>query len=377
MAATERVKLWSKFNPEVDQDTVKAQFLRRVHSDRLKPQFKLKPLARDRAQIPPMVQHYYKNPRPLMTALKQLHRVREVGERKRIYEAAITADNPDSADEDLEIIHSINKDINMLKAAHGQAGYSIIEKRVVHVGNSVEDQDSDIEMVSDSTEDHIPEKTPINPLLQSLQEKVSGSKINLSEVFKEYQEQGKLKDLLQEIQRSVGGQVMDEGDSIPRPKVIPRNKNRERHSSAAQNLIRSRAVLTPIQGTHHALFPPRPVLSSAVQMRYRKLTIGTLHSNDLRLEGQCREQSEKHAIIFYDEFTRSFELINYSEHGTQVNGHWYSLDFGTGKKETSAPVTSGRKKMPPGDVREMVTEIIDRKRGVKRIKYGSLTKGTE
>lgn len=132
-----------------------------------------------------------------------------------------------------------------------------------------------------------------------------------------------------------------------------------------QDNIQARAALTPIS-------PKLPVseyssakcIKSSHLMRYRKLTIGTAASNDLVLNnyGRCQQTSEKHAIIFYDEATRSFELINYSEHGTEVNGQLFSLDLGD-----RAP----KKKAKPDaqDLREQVLELIDRKRGIQRIKY--------
>lgn len=43
--------------------------------------------------------------------------------------------------------------------------------------------------------------------------------------------------------------------------------------------------------------------------------------------GHCNYISGKHACIFYDENTKHYELLNYSEHGTTVDNVLYSCDF--------------------------------------------------
>lgn len=62
--------------------------------------------------------------------------------------------------------------------------------------------------------------------------------------------------------------------------------------------------------------------------------------------------------------SKVYELLNYSEFGTEVNGQLYSLDF-TEYKE----INEVRKHDVNGFYRN-VRDIIDKKRGVKRIEYG-------
>lgn len=94
--------------------------------------------------------------------------------------------------------------------------------------------------------------------------------------------------------------------------------------------IRTRAVITPIniKNTGNNWFET-PALSCSFYMRYRSLSIGTGQGNDVQLTkyGSCQYISDKHATIFYDEVTRMFELLNYSEFGTVVNGQYYSCEF--------------------------------------------------
>nr|KAG5713321.1 hypothetical protein BaRGS_007848 [Batillaria attramentaria] len=68
------------------------------------------------------------------------------------------------------------------------------------------------------------------------------------------------------------------------------------------NEVRTRAVLCPLTGK-----------GQAVGMPYRTLSVGTGADMDVPLYqfGHCNFISSKHAVIFYDEMTRHFELLNY------------------------------------------------------------------
>lgn len=73
-SATERIKLWNRFSGPVDQDVVKAQFLRKVHHKNPPFRYKLKPKLRDRVEIPEMIEYHYRNPPPLLPSLKEVLR---------------------------------------------------------------------------------------------------------------------------------------------------------------------------------------------------------------------------------------------------------------------------------------------------------------
>nr|XP_006128797.1 PHD finger protein 12 isoform X2 [Pelodiscus sinensis] len=93
--------------------------------------------------------------------------------------------------------------------------------------------------------------------------------------------------------------------------------------------VQARAVFYPLTGT-----------GSAVNMCYRTLYIGTGADMDVCLTsyGHCNYVSGKHACIFYDENTKHYELLNYSEHGTTVDNVLYSCDFS--EKTTPTPPSS-------------------------------------
>ncbi|THD25005.1 PHD finger protein 12 [Fasciola hepatica] len=101
------------------------------------------------------------------------------------------------------------------------------------------------------------------------------------------------------------------------------NTSRVGHSPEVPRVFFSaaRAVLTPCGETTG---PP-------VKMHFRTLTIGTspgcqlcLSQYHIRNGTQCTWISTHHATLFYDEWTRHFELLNYSEFGTEVDGIRYS-----------------------------------------------------
>ncbi|XP_049581006.1 PHD finger protein 12 isoform X2 [Syngnathus scovelli] len=85
-----------------------------------------------------------------------------------------------------------------------------------------------------------------------------------------------------------------------------------------QKKLQARAVFYPLTGK-----------GKAVSMCYRTLYIGSGADMDVCLPnyGHCNFISGKHACIFYDENTKHYELLNYSEHGTTVDNVLYSCDF--------------------------------------------------
>lgn len=95
--------------------------------------------------------------------------------------------------------------------------------------------------------------------------------------------------------------------------------------------IRSRAVLTFANDylSGKVWFSLAPTLNLSVYMRYRSFAIGHGADNDLDLSkfGECAFVSPKHAVIFFDEVTKHFELLNYSEFGSEINGQLYCCDF--------------------------------------------------
>ncbi|PIK56960.1 PHD finger protein 12 [Apostichopus japonicus] len=81
---------------------------------------------------------------------------------------------------------------------------------------------------------------------------------------------------------------------------------------------------TPILGVFCPI-PSKDCLKS-VKMRRKYFSIGNSSDADMCLShyGHCNFISAKHASIFYDEASRHFELLNYSEFGTTVDRVTYT-----------------------------------------------------
>ncbi|XP_075983534.1 uncharacterized protein LOC142981473 [Anticarsia gemmatalis] len=102
-------------------------------------------------------------------------------------------------------------------------------------------------------------------------------------------------------------------------------------------------------------------LGRPIPMRLSSLTIGTDSGCDVRLDPiACRRVSRNHAVIFMDEVSRHFELINYSEFGTSVNGVMFACEL--------PPAASDA-----GDVADTLRDIV-RDRATQPIRItGNLT----
>ncbi|CRK98205.1 CLUMA_CG011568, isoform A [Clunio marinus] len=102
-------------------------------------------------------------------------------------------------------------------------------------------------------------------------------------------------------------------------------------NSINKSKVRSRAVLTFANDylSGRVWFSVAPSLNLSIYMRYRSFSIGIGADNDLDLSrfGSCAFASSKHAVIFYDDVTKQYELLNYSEFGSEVNGQLYCCDF--------------------------------------------------
>uniref|UniRef100_T1J2P5 PHD finger protein 12 n=1 Tax=Strigamia maritima TaxID=126957 RepID=T1J2P5_STRMM len=120
-------------------------------------------------------------------------------------------------------------------------------------------------------------------------------------------------------------------------------------NSSGVKEVQARATVCSLTGKGHL-----------VPMPYRVLTIGTGADMDVCLPnyGHCNYVSAKHASIFYDETTKHYELLNYSEHGTTVDNVLYSCDFS--EKNLATPA--------PSSVVASVRNIINRARGLSERK---------
>ncbi|XP_017781995.1 PREDICTED: PHD finger protein 12 [Nicrophorus vespilloides] len=163
------------------------------------------------------------------------------------------------------------------------------------------------------------------------------------------------------------------------PKKQRNSGNGSRIIASGVSSLRARAMLCPVvskyfynvrssDGTeirHDASFMGyRPTVSArfpeALSMRYRSLSIGRGAANHLQLDryGHCNNVSPKHAVIFFDEFTKQYELLNYSQHGSYVNNVLYSNHV----IERPHKVNHHRS----AELDKQVRDIVDKRRKVMR-----------
>lgn len=132
--------------------------------------------------------------------------------------------------------------------------------------------------------------------------------------------------------------------------------------------IRSRAVLTFANDylAGRVWFSIAPTLNLSVCMRYRSFAIGYGAENDLDLSrfGECAFASPKHAVIFFDDVTKQFELLNYSEFGSEVNGQLFCCDFTEHQSEvTESPASPLKDKRVA--IQSKIKNMLDAKKKIR------------
>lgn len=101
--------MWNQFDTCVDHETVKADFLRRIHRKNPPFRFKLKPKLRHCAEIPPMVEFHYKNPPPLLPSLRDVLRCERVYREHGLPSVVNTQNVYDDVDKNLQDLQKANE----------------------------------------------------------------------------------------------------------------------------------------------------------------------------------------------------------------------------------------------------------------------------
>ncbi|XP_021705145.1 LOW QUALITY PROTEIN: PHD finger protein 12 [Aedes aegypti] len=502
VSASERIKLWNQFNANMDQDTVKNEFFRKVH--RRNPPFRVrqKPKVRDRVEVPPVIEFHYQNPPNLLPSLRELLRAKK-------YDSFTDAAQP--VYDDSQLLTMIDSELKAISVADDQID-KMIHVPVSTDGHSAEEHevateedasskpkttargkkhkaspkkggkadDTGSPAITDSvksatkaaTDEKIEGESPckklktelleeealqlqkINEKLQCLDESLikilayqrlqqivshsseamqnvsaSLSSKKVREIMKSEKpvksiplpSQLLTKDDIERIAReftsprrdyntlesvsaaAVVSPIKEEPKDEPQSDEVPQTneqkvylmaKNLEKHVTNID--IRVRAVITPVDvNMPGCSWFENPDLSRSIFMRYRSLSIGSGQGNDVQLSnyGNCRFVSDKHATIFYDEVTKMFELLNYSEFGTVVNGQLFTCDFTDHSIEVKPepPADGGHhhttkktkkddhddsnkdKKLDKQKVRQDVLSLMDKSRQCKREKYDFLS----
>ncbi|KAG5874587.1 hypothetical protein JTB14_001224 [Gonioctena quinquepunctata] len=412
VSATERVKIWDKFTGPIDQDTVKLEFFRKIH--RKHPPFRIKTRLppKNTVKVPDMVKYHYKKPVKLLPRLRDVLRL-ECLENKRKC-AKVTSDQIVKIEDESDIGDSVKTEEIRNEFSDTNCDMDNNESKNLHSTNF---EDS----ISNNIVENI-EWTAVNGFVKS--EQLNGGYFERELIRKEHnfitdmisgmtsEIELELKQLDDRLIKLLAYQRIQQLLNTPAPSnnIFPSAlKEKLRHMPLPSELltpadidrisrvfsspkkktkpksnIRARAMMCPVVSKHFynvrttevdptdvrhdaSFMGFRPTVSlrfpEAVAMRYRVLNIGKGSSNDVNLEkfGFCNFIVAKHAIVFYDEYTKHFELINYSPCGTHVNNVLYSNNISAKRPEFN--VSTDEKS---ANLEMEVREIIDRKRKVYR-----------
>lgn len=108
--------MWNQFSTCADHETIKTDFIRRVHRKNPPFRFKLKPKPRFCAEIPPMVEFHYKNPPPLLPSLKDVLRCERVYREHGLPNIAVNGKQEE--EEQQRLIDELDIDLREIRVAH-------------------------------------------------------------------------------------------------------------------------------------------------------------------------------------------------------------------------------------------------------------------
>lgn len=151
VSATERIKLWNRFGGPVDQDAVKAEFFRKVHTRNPPFRFRLKATQRERVQIPPMVVYHYQHPPSLLPTLRDVLRCENVF--KKNGQSAHLLDDRElcaMVEADLRALSTANKQADGVSSEEAAGDAEVMEVVVVD-----EEKEKDVEMVEVKSQEGI------------------------------------------------------------------------------------------------------------------------------------------------------------------------------------------------------------------------------
>uniref|UniRef100_A0A131XTP2 PHD finger protein 12 n=1 Tax=Ixodes ricinus TaxID=34613 RepID=A0A131XTP2_IXORI len=320
VSLTERVKLWDRFSGTLSQEAVKLEFLRKAR--RTAPPFRCKracPKAL-RAKVPAAVRELYRHPPPLPPA---------VGANPTTFEPCAPRNcsappTPQEQEEWLASVVALQASIarhlahrQRLHQGHALNGDATLGKEDAWPGKGDPALPGGCppkgpphggtprpHRTSPHSGKGSPKNGPLSPAMAGL----SGS----LQAYVDGVGEGDLGKLDERLVRILAWQRLQQLLPPPRrPNGLVRN-------SGPVTEVRARAVVCPVGGR-----------GSPVPMSFRTLTMGSGADMDVCLShfGHCNFVSSKHACIFYDEMSKHYELLNYSEHGTTVDNVLYSCDF--------------------------------------------------
>ncbi|XP_014481775.1 PREDICTED: PHD finger protein 12 [Dinoponera quadriceps] len=284
---TERIKLWDKYaNQRIDQHAVKLDFLRKARAANPLFRTKVRLEGRPRVKVPSVIKYHYENP----SKLESMHLNQNT--------VILPARNTASRDE---------QHTNSERTHNSKDNYELEDKKTEEISRArVETVEND---VTADKESHREKQSDANECADKVGSDTSRA-YNLEFHSRHYDYD--VKEGVQLLERPVLEALAQQRlEQIMNPdgeyyKTVNRHRN-------------VRAVLFSLNSK-----PSPPAF-----MAHRTFVIGNGPNCDLVLSdyGNCGFTSSKHAIIFFDEMTKRYELLNYSEYGTIVDNVLYCSNY--------------------------------------------------
>ncbi|XP_076661670.1 PHD finger protein 12 isoform X1 [Halictus rubicundus] len=292
---TERIKLWDKYaNQRIDQHAVKLDFLRKARTTNPLFRTKVRLEGRTRVKVPCSVKFQYEHP-PELDPIRFYHDT---------------------------VMRSVNKNTKKQSAESNDCRTPKVEYTEIKKSDEQMEIENDGELNNDVKEENNKDEISNE---SNCNEKVEEENINENNCTDDGSVEYCAKHFGYDIKEGV--QLLErpvlEALALQRLEQILDTDGENYHSINCRMM--ARAALFSL---NHKPKPP-------FFMIHKTLTIGSGPNCDLVLSnyGNCSFISSKHAIIFFDESTKRYELLNYSEYGTLVDNVLYSCNYSDVTKE--------------------------------------------
>ncbi|KAL2720914.1 PHD finger protein 12 isoform X1 [Vespula squamosa] len=290
---TERIKLWDKYaNQRIDQHAVKLDFLRKASTANPLFRTKVRLEGRMRVKVPPSIKYHYENP------------------------------------SHLDLSH-FNQETTLRSTITMENEHQEIEKEITTINNTDTSEKSnytdDKELDTQMEIDNLPCKNNVTEEKCSKKESDEEKCISKTELVEQNDTYEKQNNITHTDQFTYnvkeGVQLLERPvlEALARQRLEQILNPEGENYNAINCQVKARAALFSLSEK------PKP----PIFMTHKTMIIGNGPNCDLVLSsyGNCSFISSKHAVIFFDEATNRYELLNYSEYGTIVDNVLYSCNY--------------------------------------------------
>ncbi|XP_065334595.1 PHD finger protein 12 [Cloeon dipterum] len=320
--ATERLRLWDRYcTAPVDPEAVKIDFLRHSRISQSIPRKRVPRVKlnhKNTAKVPEAVRQHYLNPQPLvpqgcpvpaMPLPGDMIPKESTKEEQELWLASVLSLQNSIASH----LSQTSKEMTKLKGPQGDTKPPLLSNGGLSNGDICNgDYDMDKRRVRGASY-------------------ASGQSSKLAALLQEDVFTGKMSDLDQLDESLIRALALQRLQEI--------KSRTSAHTIAKPSVQLAPCISRPLSNIYVPTSLPAkatiyPVIACKVRkelahlMTLRQLSIGLGNNVDIDLSkyGHCNYVSPLHALIFYDNSTKEYELINYSEHGTAIDSIFYCIE---------------------------------------------------